>query len=143
VPFQIERWLLDTNVWIFGLRRNESFPDSIGLLANIGSFSALVPLQIIRELHVNLLDDEMKEFYRLQNELRQFVELSWEAASPERVAFYRDKGCRKGDALVAAHAEASRADLIVSHNRQFLATLQNLPVKIATPAEALSRLSVA
>ena len=102
-----------------------------------------MPLQIIRELRVNLLDDEMKEFYRLQNELRQSVEISWEDASPERVAFYRDKGCRKGDALVAAHAEASRADLIVSHNRQFLATLQNLPVKIATPAEALSGLSVA
>ena len=98
----------------FGLRRNENFPDSIRLLANIGSFSALVPLQIIRELRVNLLDDEMKEFYRLQNELRQSVEISWEDASPERVAFYRDKGCRKGDALVAAHAEASRADLIVS-----------------------------
>ena len=142
MPTPTERWLIDTNVWIFGLRRDHDFPESVTVLTNIGSFLALVPLQIIRELHINLRDDEMTEFYRLQNELREFVQISWEAVSGERIRFYRERGCRKGDAVVAAHAEALHADLIVSNNRQFLTTVENLPVRIATPAQALSRLSI-
>ena len=142
MPSPTERWLIDTNVWIFGLRRDQNFPDSVRLLENIGLFLALVPLQIIKELHLNLLDDEMTEFYRLRTGFREFVEISWESVSQERVRFYRDQGCRKGDALVAAHAEAVGADLIVSNNRQFLMTVENLPVRIATPAHALSRLSL-
>lgn len=140
MPAPIERWLIDTNVWIFGLRRDQHFPDSIRVLANIGSFLALVPLQIITELHVNLSDDEMTRFYGLRNELREFISISWDMVSLERVAFYQERGCRKGDAFVAAHAEDLRAHLIVSNNRQFLGTIQNLPFKIATPAEALARL---
>ena len=142
MPAPTERWLIDTNVWIFGLRRDQNFSDSIRLLEHLGLFLALVPLQIIKELHLNLLDDEMTEFYRLRNEFREFVEINWESVSQERVRFYRNQGCRKGDALVAAHAEALRADLIVSNNRQFLMTAENLPVRIATPAYALSRLSL-
>lgn len=141
VPVPIERWLIDTNVWIFGLRRNPQFSDSIKVLTNIGSFLALVPLQIITELPVNLRDEEMAEFYRLRNEYGEYVSVSWEAVAVERVRFYQRRGCRKGDALVAAHAEALSADLIVSNNRQFLGAIQNLPFTIATPAEALSRLS--
>ena len=126
MPAPTERWLIDTNVWIFGLRRDRNFSDSARVLSNIGSFLVLVPLQILKELHLNLLDDEMTEFYRLRNEFSDFVEVSWESVSPERVRFYREHGCRKGDALVAAHAEALKADLIVSNNRQFLMTLESL-----------------
>ena len=55
----IERWLIDTNVWIFGLRRDENFPESARVLDEIGSFLVLVPLQVIKELHLNLIDDEI------------------------------------------------------------------------------------
>jgi len=96
VTTPIERWLIDTNVWIFGLRRDEKFPDC--------------------------------------------AELSWERVPSERVVFYKDRGCRKGDAIIAAYAETLNADLIVSNNRQFLQTVANLPAEIVTPAQALSRL---
>ena len=42
----IERWLIDTNVWIFGLRRDENFPESARVLDEIGSFLVLVPLTV-------------------------------------------------------------------------------------------------
>ena len=136
----IERWLLDTNVWIFGLRRDGNFPDSTRLLSHIGSFIALVPLQVIKELHLNLSESEMGDFYQLLSRFREGAELSWHAIPLERVTLYQQKGCRKGDAIIAASAEALAADLIVSNNRQFLKTLS--PAEIVTPANALARLSV-
>jgi hypothetical protein len=96
--------------------------------------------QIIKELHLNLFDDEMKDFYRLLNKFPDCVEVGWERVPPERVVFYQDRGCRKGDAIIAAHAEILNADLIVSNNRQFLQTVANLSAEIVTPAQALSRL---
>lgn len=64
-------------------------------------------------------------------------------ASIARVSFYLDFGCKKGDAVIAAHAEALDADLIVTENRQFLKTVTDLQVRILTPAAARVRLSSA
>ena len=68
------------------------------------------------------------------------IEVSWVAAPAERVKFYQEHGCRKGDAVIAAHAEVVGANLIVSENRQFLQTIVDLPVEIATASEVLKRL---
>ena len=46
-----ERWLLDTNVWVFGLRRDGAFPACTELLERIGTFSIVIPLQLA---HVSL-----------------------------------------------------------------------------------------
>ena len=135
-----ERWLIDTNVWIFGLRRDERYPDSFAVLKAIGSFVALVTPQIIKELRLNLTDDEMKAFYRLLKNFPEGVQLSWQEAVAEKVQFYLDRGCRKGDAVIASSAEVLAAHLIVTNNRQFLQTINNLPVSILTPSEALLRL---
>jgi predicted nucleic acid-binding protein len=142
VPTQTERWLIDTNVWIFGLRRDEKSPDSARLLQKLGSFTALIPLQIIKELHLNLTDREMAEFYGLLNRFPNRSELNWEVPSNERIYFYRKAGCRKGDAIVAASAERLKADLIISNNRQFLQTVSGLSTDIMTPSQALARLGV-
>lgn len=136
-----ERWLLDTNVWVFGLRRDTSFPACAIVLDGIGSFSVLIPLQVLKELNLTLTEDEMRDFYRLVNQYSEFIELSWESAAPERVKFYEARGCRKGDAVIAAHAEASGIRTIVSENRQFLQTLRDFPVELVTADEAGSRLA--
>ena len=135
-----ERWLLDTNVWIFGLRRNEAFPTCARLLDRIGSFSVLIPLQVSKELNLALTKAEMRDFYRLINQYSEFIELSWDPVPLERVKFYEERGCRKGDAVIAAHAEALGVRIIVSENRQFLQTVKDLTVDILTAAEAQARL---
>ena len=136
-----ERWLLDTNVWVFGLRRDDAFPACAQLLDHIGSFSVLIPLQVLKELNFALSENEMRDFYRLVNQYSEFIELSWEPAVLEQVKFYEQRGCRKGDAVIAAHAEASGIRTIVSENRQFLQTLRDLPVELVTSGEAQTRLT--
>lgn len=135
-----ERWLLDTNVWVFGLRRDASFPACARLLDRIGSFSVLIPLQVLKELNLALTEDEGRDFYRIVNQYSEFIELSWEPAAGDQLKFYQERGCRKGDAVIAAHAEVSEIRTIVSENRQFLQTLRGLPVRIVTSGEALALL---
>jgi predicted nucleic acid-binding protein len=135
-----ERWLLDTNIWVFGLRRDKAFPNCVQLLERIGSFSVVIPFQVLKELNLNLTEDEIGDFYNLINQRPEWVELSWSAAPTERVRFYEERGCRKGDAVIAAHAETLRVGSIVSENRQFLQTIKDLPIEIVTAAQALARL---
>ena len=136
----VKRWLLDTNVWILGLRRDSNFPACSELLEQIGSFSVIVPRQVLRELALNLSDQEMRDFYRLVNSYSDRIEVSWILAPAERIAFYQEQGCHKGDAVIAAHAEALQVNLIVGENRQFLQTLSDLPVEISSPTLALQQL---
>jgi predicted nucleic acid-binding protein len=51
-----ERWLLDTNVWVFGLRRDEAFPNCARLLDRIGCFIVAIPFQVLKELNLNLTE---------------------------------------------------------------------------------------
>ena len=136
-----ERWLLDTNIWVFGLRRDESFPNCAELLERIGTFSVVIPFQVLKELNVNLTEDEISDFYRLINQQPEWIELSWSTAPVERVHFYEGRGCRKGDAVIAAQAESLRVRVIVSENRQFLQTIKELPTHILSAADALARLA--
>jgi predicted nucleic acid-binding protein len=135
-----ERWLLDTNIWVFGLRRHHAAPECAELLERIGAFSVVIPLQVLKELSLNLTADETNQFYSLINQQSEWLELSWAKATADRVEFYQQRGCRKGDAVIAAHAESFSAKTIVSENRQFLRAMKNLPIRILTAADALARL---
>lgn len=139
MTIQIERWLLDTNIWVFGLRRDEVLQDCGALLNQIGSFRAVIPLQVLKELNLNLSEDEIKDFYSLVNQYPEGVELSWQSAPVDRVRFYELQGCRKGDAVIAAHAEALAVDFIITENRQFLQTIKN-QFGVLKPAGAIARL---
>jgi predicted nucleic acid-binding protein len=136
-----ERWLLDTNVWVFGLRRDKTYPACAQLLQRLGSFSVVIPLQVLKELNLTLTETEMNDFYRLINQNPDLIELSWQPASLELVTFYQGRGCRKGDAVIAAHAEALEIKTIVSENRQFLQTLREISTELITASEADSRLA--
>jgi len=135
----VERWILDTNVWVFGLRRDAAFPACAELLDQIGLFAVVIPLQLLKELNVNLVEDEMRSFYQLINQHPEIIEVNWEPAPADRVKFYETRGCRKGDAVIAAHAEVLGVKTIVSQNRQFLQTIKNLPIEILSSETALKR----
>jgi predicted nucleic acid-binding protein len=133
-------WLLDTNVWLFGLRRAEAFLACAELLDHIGSYSVMIPFQVLKELNVNLTEDEKRNFYQLINQHSEWIELRWEPAPAALVKFYERRGCRKGDAVIAAHAEALSIATIISENRQFLQTMEGLPMEIVNSADAVERL---
>jgi predicted nucleic acid-binding protein len=136
-----ERWLLDTNVWVFGLRRDSGFPACAELLERIGSFAVVIPRQILKELNVNLTEEETQDLYLLINQHPEVIEVNWELAPAARVKFFEEQGCRKGDAVIAAHAEALGVKIIVSENRQFLRTLSNFPIDIVSSEDALARVA--
>ena len=54
---------LDTNIWMFGLFRNNEFCKRI--LDNLSLFEIIVPNQIRIELERNLPDLQLKEFHRI------------------------------------------------------------------------------
>ena len=132
-------WLLDTNFWVFGLRRDSTFPACADLLDRIGLFSIVIPLQLLKELSVNLNDEEMRQFYALVNQHPKIIQVNWERVSIDRVKFFQQLGCRKGDAVIAAHAEELGVKTIVSENRQFLQTLKDFQIEIISSEDALVR----
>ena len=69
-----KRWLLDTNVWIFGLRRDANFPACAELLDQIGLFSVMVPRQVLKELGLKVTVQEMRDFYQLLNNYPDYAE---------------------------------------------------------------------
>ena len=140
MTIQPELWLLDTNVWVFGLRSDLNFVECRELLDEIGAFHPLVPLQVLRELNAVLSEDEILEFYTLVKEHPGLVRLDWTVASRERTKVFESLGCKKGDAVIAAHAEQWNVKFVVSENRQFLQTFEGLPFEIISPATALTKL---
>jgi hypothetical protein len=100
------------------------FPLVRRLLHHIGSYSVAIPSQVLKELNVNLTEDEKRDSYRLINEHSEWIELRWEPAPLARVKFYESLGCRKGDAVIAARAEVLGIRTIISENRQFLQTME-------------------
>jgi len=91
----VDRWLLDTNVWIFGLRRDRILPACSKLLEHIGSFVVTIPLQVLKELNLNLTEDEMRDFYEMLKTYGEFIEVNWEMAPMERVRFFEERDAEK------------------------------------------------
>jgi len=72
--------VLDTNVWIFGLRNQPDRPTCTQVLRSLNRLHVKVPRQVLLELRANLSRDEMGGLFRLLNRypdqidiLRQFV----------------------------------------------------------------------
>lgn len=88
----LERWVLDTNVWVFGLRRDADFPACAELLDRIGTFSIVIPLQLLKELAANLDEDEMRGFYKLVHQHPEIIEVNWQPAPADRIKFFEAHG---------------------------------------------------
>ena len=73
------------------MRRDDAFPACARLLDRIGSFSVLIPLQVLKELSLVLAEDEVRDFYKLVNQYSEFIELSWEPGAIRKTASARRK----------------------------------------------------
>jgi predicted nucleic acid-binding protein len=127
--------VLDTNVWIFGLRNAPERPACARLLRRLPDLFVRVPRQILLELRANLSQEELDDFFRLLNRHPGQREISWEKVEPALIHKYQQRGCKLGDATVAAHLEVLGVKLLVSENRDFLAEITGLPFRVLS-AEA-------
>ena len=138
-----ERSVLDTNVWIFGLRRSPTFPACASLLDRLHELHVFLPRQVLRELHGNLTDDEMRDLFRLVTLHSGRITLDWQRAPRDLVEKYERFAWRRGDAVVAAHLEHLAIPHLVSENRTFLREVPNTPFRLLTATEALAELDQA
>ena len=99
---------LDTNVFIFALRKEANYPACESLLFDkLSELDVYIPLQIFVELQRNLTSDEMRGVLRA---LIRAKTVTWDyaPAPAERIARWEQQGAKKGDAVIAAHLEAAK-----------------------------------
>jgi predicted nucleic acid-binding protein len=136
-----DEWIvLDTNIWIFGLRRVPEFPACAELLDYLNRLRVVLPRQILQELQANLVEDELRALFRLLNRLPISPKIDWQKASAETVTKYQQMGCKLGDAVVSAHLEESGVKVLVTENRDFLEELTGLPFRRLNAIEAMAEL---
>ena len=138
----IEReWIvLDTNVWIFGLRQEPTRLARFHLLRRLPDLFVRVPRQILLELRANLSHEEMDDFFRLLNRHPEQRAISWDKVEPALIHNYQQRGCKLGDATVAAHLEILGVKLLVSENRDFLTEISGLPFRVLSAEAFLEQL---
>ena len=128
---------LDTNVFIFALRKEPDYPACETLLFDkLPALQVYMPLQIFLELQRNLTASEMRRVVRALTMARA---VTWDYA-PARMDLIRQweqRGAKKGDAVITAHLEGATIRSLVSENRDFLKELPDLPFTVLSSEEAV------
>ncbi|MBI3757932.1 MAG: type II toxin-antitoxin system VapC family toxin [Deltaproteobacteria bacterium] len=132
--------VLDTNIWIFGLREDPDRPACRQVLQHLPQLYIHVPRQILLELRANLTKEEMGRLFRLVNRYPERIQIHWEKIEPTLIHKYQQVGCKLGDAAVAAHVETLGVEVLVSENRDFLAEITGLPFQVFSAEEIMREL---
>jgi predicted nucleic acid-binding protein len=135
-----ERVVLDTNIWIFGLRHQPQAPACTSLLERLGQLHVVLPRQILKELRANFSRDELVMLFRLLKHYPNRVVLHWNKVGLDTIRKYQRLGCKPGDAAVAAHLEELEASVLVTENRHFLEQVENLPFRTINAHKALEEM---
>jgi hypothetical protein len=128
---------LDTNVFIFALRKEPGYPAcEILLFDRLPALQVYIPLQIFLELQRNLTASEMRRVARALT-MAQAVTWDYAPARLDRIRQWEQRGVKKGDAAITAHLEGAAIRYLVSENRDFLKELPALPFTVLSSEEAV------
>lgn len=131
---------VDTNVWIFALRKESAYPSCETLLfGSLPDLQIYMPLQIFLELQRNLTTGEMRRFI-LALTRAQSVAWDYTPARSDLIRQWEQRGAKKGDAAIAAHLEGAAIRYLVSENRDFLKGLPELPFTVLSSHETIQLL---
>ncbi len=123
--------ILDSNEYIFsfGSIRDPSCEKLLDtILEHAGKISIRLPRLITEEVRNNLTPEAFKEFILF---VHTFTTIDEDKVIPfELGAKYEGKGLKPADSLIAAYAQWTGADFLVSENRHFLSRQSNLPFKV-------------
>lgn len=124
-------FILDSNeyVFAFGLAKKLSCEMLLDALSETSSPVRIrIPRFIIEEIRKNLTPEEFKECILFITNLTIIDE---DALIPFELGVkYEGMGLKPADAFIAAYAEWTGADALVSENRHFLSRQSNLPFKV-------------
>lgn len=123
--------VLDSNEYIFsfGLFKKpfcEIFLDTLLKYSDI--FLIRITRTIFNEVRTNLTPEEFKEFILFINKLTHIdedIDIPFELG-----ARYESLGLKPADAFIAAYAEWTGADVLVTENRHFLSRQSDLSFKV-------------
>lgn len=132
--------VLDTNIWIFGLRHQPEPSACAQVLQHVPQLYVKIPRQVLLELQANLRHEEMRAFFRLLHRHPEQTDMRWEQVDLSRIRTYQRLGCKLGDAAVAAHLEVLGVGTLVSENRDFLYEITGLPFRVLRAADFLREL---
>ena len=128
---------LDTNVFIFALRKEPDYPACETLLFDkLPALQVYMPLQIFLELQRNLTASEVRRVIRALT-MAQAVTWDYAPARMDLIIQWERRGAKKGDAAIAAHLEGAAIRYLVSENRDFLKELPALPFTVLSSEEAV------
>lgn len=134
-------WIvLDTNVWIFGLSKQFGQSACAQILQGLNYLYVKIPRQILLELRENLSKDEFSKLFRNVNRYLDRIDIQWNKVNSLLIRKYKQLGCKLGDAVVAAHVEAMRVEILVSENRHFLEEIKELPFRVLNAEKFLQEL---
>jgi predicted nucleic-acid-binding protein len=128
---------LDTNVFIFALRKEPDYPACETLLFDkLPALQVYMPRQIFLELQRNLTASEMRRVVRALT-MAQAVIWDYTPARIDLIRQWEQRGAKKGDAVITAHLEVATIRYLVSENRDFLKELPALPITVLSSEEAV------
>ena len=128
---------LDTNVFIFALRKEPDYPACETLLFDkLPALQVYMPLQIFLELQRNLTASEVRRVVRALT-MAQAVTWDYAPAQMDLIRQWEQRGAKKGDAVITAHLEGAVIRYLVSENRDFLKELPALPFTVLSSEEAV------
>ena len=113
-------------------------------MQRLAELRLIITHAVLLELHHNLTIAEMRQIYATFSARPEDIEpvlLDWTSPPDSLVAEFRARGCKKGDAFVAACVVAAGVDYFISENRHFLCEIKDLPFVVLSPAQVLAQLS--
>ncbi|MBU2437317.1 MAG: type II toxin-antitoxin system VapC family toxin [Candidatus Omnitrophica bacterium] len=129
--------VLDSNIYIFGFGflKDPACEELLFIIAEKPSlYNLRISRAIVKEVSPNLTPENFQKFILFIDTLTKIDE---DFLIPfELGAKYEAKGLKPADALIAAYAEWTGADSLITENRHFLFR-QNLPFKILSAKNCL------
>jgi len=131
-------FVIDSNEYIFSFglsSRHKSREFLEKLLDNASRHTIRVPRTIFKEVQRNLSPEAFNEFNVFIHALTFIDE---DIVVPFEIVFqYESRHLKPADAFIAAYAQWTGADVLVTENRHFLRLHQDLPFRILTAEKAL------
>jgi hypothetical protein len=131
---------LDTNEYVFAIRRSRQFPACQQMLrVGLHKLAVYLPLQIILEVNRNLYKEEMAAVYRLLRGARDLIQ-DFTPPQDSLIDHYSNLGAKDGDARICAQLHSAEIKWLISENRHFLTEITDLPFTVLTAEDVLKLL---
>lgn len=133
--------VLDSNEYIFafGLLLEPSCKNLIETIQNkFPLHNIRIPRTIVEEVRSHLTPESFKEFILFINALTS-IDDDFEVPFEIGVK-YESIGFKPADAFISAYTEWAGADALVTENRHFLSRQKDMPFKVVSAAQILTKL---